>query len=132
MVLIDGSKYPERWASSEVWQSVKSSYRAVVSTPQVLLDALGHSFIKLGEDIGLLVFDEAHNATGNHPYSLIMNVHYRELRERKGTYPSLPGERPWVLGLSATASEYDLVQPSLKKEKLMCCYIEKPRKHCTA
>lgn len=42
-------------------------------TPQVLLDALRHAFLTL-ETVRLMIFDECHRTTGNHPYARIMKV----------------------------------------------------------
>lgn len=42
-------------------------------TPQILLDALRSAFLKL-EMIYLLVIDECHRTTGNHPYAKVMKV----------------------------------------------------------
>lgn len=45
-------------------------------TPQILLNALTKAFLKV-EMISLMVIDECHNATGNHPYARIMKVRAR-------------------------------------------------------
>ena len=45
------------------------------------------------DDIGLLIFDEAHHAIGDHPYNRIMKEAYHLLQEH---------ERPDVLGLTAS------------------------------
>lgn len=42
-------------------------------TPQILLDALRNAFINF-EMICLLIIDECHRASGNHPYVSIMKV----------------------------------------------------------
>ena len=42
-------------------------------TPQILLDALRKAFISL-EMVCLMILDECHRATGNHPYTKIMKV----------------------------------------------------------
>lgn len=42
-------------------------------TPQILLDALRKAFITL-DIVHLMILDECHRATGNHPYSVIMTV----------------------------------------------------------
>lgn len=73
----------------------------MVTTPQVLLDALRHGYIILGRDISLLVFDEAHHAVDNHPYNRIMQEFYFELPARPlDTAPDII--RPGVLGLTAS------------------------------
>jgi ERCC4-related helicase len=77
----------------------------MVSTPQVLLDALRHGYINLGRDISLLVFDEAHHATDKHPYNMIMREFYMQCSPRNSL--GLVGQadeiaKPWILGLTAS------------------------------
>ena len=59
-------------------------------------------YIDMGSDIGLLVFDEAHHATGKHPYNMIMKHHYFDLPPRTKSSNSTPRVRPMVLGLTAS------------------------------
>lgn len=49
------------------------SLQVFVMTPQILLNSLRHTFVKL-EQIKLLIFDECHHARGKHPYACIMVV----------------------------------------------------------
>jgi endoribonuclease Dicer len=42
-------------------------------TPGILLSCLRHSFIKMNM-IKVLIMDECHHVTGDHPYACIMNV----------------------------------------------------------
>lgn len=42
-------------------------------TPQILLDALRKAFLNL-DMVCLMIVDECHRATGNHPYAKIMQV----------------------------------------------------------
>lgn len=94
--LISGSKEPDQWKNSALWQTVLRNNRVVVTTPQVLLDALRHSYVSLSRDISLLVFDEAHHAVDNHPYNRIMQEFYFPLPV------SLGYQRPSILGLTAS------------------------------
>lgn len=73
----------------------------MVSTPQILLDALRHGYILMGRDISLLVFDEAHHATSKHPYNEIMRGFYHCLPPREGRDLN-DITRPFILGLTAS------------------------------
>ena len=55
--IITGADKVDYWSSQEIWDAVLENIRIVVSTPQVLLDALTHAFVRL-DQIALLVFDE--------------------------------------------------------------------------
>ncbi|CAO2832596.1 unnamed protein product [Amaranthus hypochondriacus] len=57
------------------WQKQLEEHEVLVMTPKILLDALSHTYIKL-EKIKVLIFDECHNARGNHPYARIMKDFY--------------------------------------------------------
>ncbi|KAF7327726.1 hypothetical protein MKEN_00352200 [Mycena kentingensis (nom. inval.)] len=108
VALISGANDPDHWRDASLWKRVLATNRIVVSTPQVLLDALSHGHIKLGRDIALLVLDEAHHATKNHPYRLIMVDFYKMCPPRN---PALDADmlvaapenvRPHILGLTAS------------------------------
>ncbi|TFL02067.1 hypothetical protein BDV98DRAFT_566611 [Pterulicium gracile] len=95
---VNGQLQPDQWKDRKMWRSVVDSHRIVVSTPQVLLDALRHGYLNLANDISLLVFDEAHHAVDDHPYNRIMTEFYH-------TIPPVvhpPGCRPRILGLTAS------------------------------
>jgi endoribonuclease Dicer len=98
--LISGLLQPDKWKSAHLWREVLNTHRIIVSTPQVLLDALRHGYVNLGADVGCLVFDEAHHAIDKHPYNLIMQEFYFPLPPR-GT-PAVSNCRPAVLGLTAS------------------------------
>ncbi|KAI0338992.1 P-loop containing nucleoside triphosphate hydrolase protein [Trametopsis cervina] len=99
--LISGASEPDQWRDAALWTGVLTSHRIVVSTPQILLDALRHGYVKLGYDVSLLVFDEAHHAQGKHPYNEIMKGFYVPLPPRQeGVRQDYV--RPAVLGLTAS------------------------------
>ena len=99
--LISGALEPDQWKNAELWANVLLTHRIMVSTPQVLLDALRHGYIILGRDISLLIFDEAHHAVDNHPYNRIMQEFYFNI-------PAEPTDvlsdivQPMILGLTAS------------------------------
>ena len=74
----------------------------MVTTPQVLLDALRHGYVNLGADISLLIFDEVHHAGKNHPYNAIMKEFYHVLPARDSPDATENCVRPMVLGLTAS------------------------------
>ncbi|RXW11418.1 hypothetical protein EST38_g14437, partial [Candolleomyces aberdarensis] len=101
--IISGSHHPDQWKNRDLWKAVVDTHRVIVSTPQVLLDSLRHGYIGLGEQIGLLIFDEAHHATDKHPCNLIMREFYfaLPLRPTEGGVSRVIC-RPAILGLSAS------------------------------
>ncbi|KIJ13098.1 hypothetical protein PAXINDRAFT_136464 [Paxillus involutus ATCC 200175] len=104
--LIHGGLEPKQWTDPNLWKDVLRKNRVVVSTPQVLLDALSHGYISLGREIGLLIFDEAHHANDDHPMNCIMRNFYFSLPVRQSTRTTSHGpvreERPMILGLTAS------------------------------
>lgn len=104
--LISGAAQPDQWKNATMWAQVLRTHRIIVSTPQVLLDALRHAYVNLGKDIGLLIFDEAHHAVDNHPYNRIMQEFYLALPPRPVTSTQVDTQvrpvRPAIMGLTAS------------------------------
>ncbi|KAH7909570.1 hypothetical protein BJ138DRAFT_1154965 [Hygrophoropsis aurantiaca] len=107
--LIYGALEPKQWKDPALWKGVLKSHRIIVTTPQVLLDALSHGYINLGQDIGLLIFDEAHHAVANDPMNRIMADFYFKIPPRHHPVKSstfqkkeFRSERPMILGLTAS------------------------------
>ncbi|GKV45609.1 hypothetical protein SLEP1_g52673 [Rubroshorea leprosula] len=57
------------------WQREIDKHEVLVMTPAILLRGLRHSFFKINM-IKVLIFDECHHASGNHPYASIMREFY--------------------------------------------------------
>ncbi len=55
--LLLGSDNVDKWAGPHVWEECLTNVRIVVSTFQILFDALQHAMVPLGA-LGLIVFDE--------------------------------------------------------------------------
>ena len=47
----------DKWTDQKLWDAVLTNVRVVVGTPQVLVDALTHGFVRMSR-LALLVFDE--------------------------------------------------------------------------
>ncbi|KAL5056162.1 hypothetical protein RYX36_036844 [Vicia faba] len=67
-----GAKGVDTW-NFESWQKEVKDNDVMVMTPQTLLDALRKAFLSI-EMICLMVIDECHQASGNHPYAKIMVI----------------------------------------------------------
>ncbi|MCJ1313096.1 Dicer-like protein 2 [Agyrium rufum] len=114
--VITGEDKVDLWKEQWIWDSILKGIQVVVSTHQVLLDALGNGFIHM-KRLALLVFDEgmdsdapcwiqlknqAHSTRDDHPSNRIMRDHYDSCRVRD------PNAVPHVLGLTAS--------PGIKKQ----------------
>nr|AUH15439.1 dicer-like 3 protein [Dimocarpus longan] len=71
-----GAMNVDKWNLNR-WQQEINQNDVLVMTPQILLDALKKAFVRL-EMICFIVFDECHHATGNHPYTKIMQDFYHK------------------------------------------------------
>jgi ERCC4-related helicase len=93
--LLSGNDNLDHWTEQITWDTVLYNIRIVLSTHQVLLDALTHAFVKMSR-LALLIFDEAHHCTLKHPAHRIMSDFYMSRVGSKGD------SFPKVLGLSAS------------------------------
>ncbi|KZT09260.1 P-loop containing nucleoside triphosphate hydrolase protein [Laetiporus sulphureus 93-53] len=126
--MISGASEPNQWKDAVLWQTLLATHRIIVSTPQVLLDALLHGYIDLGRDIALMVFDEAHHATAKHPYNMIMQQFYLALPRRFSSVTSADRVRPAILGLTASPIYGGNVELSFEAlERNLDCTIRSSR-----
>ncbi|KAL7074663.1 hypothetical protein ACQ4LE_005973, partial [Meloidogyne hapla] len=87
---ISGSTIKRKHERGEV-EKITRNNQVIVITAQVFLDFINHGLFDFSS-LAVLIVDECHHCLGElHPYRLIMN-HYRKL----------PGQRPRVLGLTAS------------------------------
>lgn len=93
--LLSGKDNPDHWTEQAVWDAVLHNVRIVLSTHQVLLDALTHAFVRMNR-LALLIFDEAHHCTLKHPAHQIMSDFYITRLNVNGDH------LPKILGLSAS------------------------------
>ncbi|KAJ4144630.1 hypothetical protein LMH87_003505 [Akanthomyces muscarius] len=123
--LVVGSDNVHTWGAS-TWKSLLDGTQAVVSTYQVLLDALDHAFVKL-DRLSLLIFDEAHNCVGSNPGGKLMKhfYHYKGPPEDADNHSA----RPAILGLTATPSMRAHVTGLEKLEKVLNARCISPSLH---
>ncbi|KAA6420863.1 MAG: endoribonuclease Dicer protein 1-like [Trebouxia sp. A1-2] len=76
-----------------------------VMTPQILLNALRHGFLKI-TDLNLLVCDECHRAVKKDPYNCIMQEFYHDR--------STEGVRPHIFGMTASPVNTRAKQTQMK------------------
>ncbi|KAI9644163.1 Dicer-like protein 2 [Ciborinia camelliae] len=91
--LLVGADGVDRWTEQRQWDSVLNNVKVVVSTYQVLLDALTHGFVRM-ERLSLIIFDEAHNCLNKAPGAKIMTSFYHPNKSKFSL--------PHILGLSAS------------------------------
>ncbi|KAL2021535.1 hypothetical protein VTK56DRAFT_7034 [Thermocarpiscus australiensis] len=93
--LIYGADNVDAWSSKPgVWDAVLLNTRVVVSTYQILFDAVTHALVPL-KSLSLIVVDEAHNCVGNNAVARLMREHFAVAKANR-----LPV--PHILGLTAS------------------------------
>ncbi|KAK9273139.1 hypothetical protein L1049_017946 [Liquidambar formosana] len=75
-----GAKGVDEW-NAKSWEKEVNEHDVLVMTPQILLDALRKAFLTL-ETVSLMIIDECHRATGNHPYTKIMKEFHHKSRNK--------------------------------------------------
>ncbi|KAH3946055.1 Dicer-like protein 2 [Parastagonospora nodorum] len=119
--LLSGKDNLDHWTDQGVWDDVLLNIRIVLSTHQVLLDALSHGFVKM-RNLSLLIFDEAHHCSLKHPAHRIMSDFYK---------PRIGTELPRILGLSASPIKTAKVtsEDLQQIERNLCATVKTPKLH---
>lgn len=117
---LSGNDAMDKWRDKGLWDAILKNVRIVVSTHQVLLDALSNAFVSM-DTLSLLIFDEAHNCVKAHPGSRIMRDFYRGRKDL-----GLPV--PHILGLSASPIMNSKLQSLEKIEETLDSICRTPVK----
>ncbi|CAI6332556.1 unnamed protein product [Periconia digitata] len=98
------------------WDKHFEKNMVIICTAEVLFQCMMHSFIGIHK-INLLIFDEAHHAKDNHPYSRIMKDYYM-------AEPDI-SKRPKVFGMTASPvdANKNISQVAMQLEKMLHCKI---------
>ena len=118
--LLLGKDGVEHWSSKAIWEDVLRDMQVMVSTYQVLADALRHSFVSMSR-LSLLVVDEAHHCNGKSAVNRIMKDFYHPAKHQGKPVPA-------ILGLTATP----LVKRKVQDLKLIESSLDlfNPVQHC--
>ena len=116
--VLSGNDNCEFW-SQKTWTEVLKGTRIIVSTHSILLDALVHAFVQI-DQLALLVFDEAHRATKDHPANKIMQKFY---------HSTSVTSRPSILGLTASPVINDKVESLEVLESNLDSISRSPKVH---
>ncbi|KAF7244727.1 putative ATP-dependent RNA helicase DDX58 [Varanus komodoensis] len=87
----------------------------IVMTPQILLNCLNDGTLSSLSLFTLMIFDECHNTTGNHPYSVLMSK-YLDLKFEQPNTPL-----PQIVGMTASLGVGNA--KDLKETKEYICKI---------
>ncbi|KAK3028012.1 hypothetical protein RJ639_040011, partial [Escallonia herrerae] len=100
------------------WKQQYDEFEVLVMTPDILLRALRHSFLKL-DMIKVLIFDECHNARGKHPYACIMTEFYDCLKSNGSRLPRIFGMTASPVKAKVSSSESIYWEQIRELENLM-------------
>ncbi|KAK7921146.1 RNase3 domain-containing protein [Apiospora marii] len=120
--VLTGNDNVDAWSDPSIWNAFLQNVNVVVSTYQVLTDAVYHAFVHLS-NLTLLVFDEAHNCTGRSAGARLM-ARYRD-------YKTSGRPVPFILGLTASpviGSDEDALE---KLEETLDAVCRAPSRHRT-
>ncbi|KAI0853755.1 hypothetical protein F5Y00DRAFT_59495 [Daldinia vernicosa] len=115
-----GADGVETWSDVRIWDNYLKNVRIVVSTYQVLLDAVNHAFVRM-DRLSLIVFDEAHNCRGKHSGAKIMG-RYRDSKNAGLPIPS-------ILGLTASPIVSSKLDTLEKIEQTLDAVCKSPSIH---
>ncbi|KAE9375393.1 P-loop containing nucleoside triphosphate hydrolase protein [Stipitochalara longipes BDJ] len=118
---LSGTDGVDRWTEQSLWDSILKNVKIVVSTYQILLDALTHAFVRM-ETLALIVFDEAHNCIGKQAGAKLMQNFYHK---RKAQGLSIPH----ILGLTASPVINSDPLSVIKIEETLDALCRTPKKH---
>ncbi|KAJ6909891.1 hypothetical protein NC652_020793 [Populus alba x Populus x berolinensis] len=105
--------------NAATWKNEIDKHEVLVMTPQILLNGLRHSYIKL-EWIKVMIFDECHHTSGKHPYACIMTEFFHcELKSGHRDLPRIFGMTASPIKSKGANSELDYWQQIRELEDIM-------------
>ncbi|KFO90755.1 putative ATP-dependent RNA helicase DDX58, partial [Buceros rhinoceros silvestris] len=92
----------------------------IVLTPQILVNTIEQGILSSLSIFTLMIFDECHNTTGNHPYNVLMT---RYLEEK---FDSCANQLPQIVGLTASVGvgSAKTVRETVEHICTLCSYLD--------
>ncbi|NXJ66538.1 DDX58 helicase, partial [Rostratula benghalensis] len=92
----------------------------IVLTPQILVNSIEEGILSSLSIFTLMIFDECHNTTGNHPYNVLMN---RYLEQK---FDSSANQLPQIVGLTASVGVGNAknVKETIEHICTLCSYLD--------
>ncbi|NXU92396.1 DDX58 helicase, partial [Xiphorhynchus elegans] len=92
----------------------------IVLTPQILLNSFKTGILRSLSIFTLMIFDECHNTTGNHPYNVLM-AKYLEQK-----FDSSAEQLPQIVGLTASigVGNAKTIEETIEHICTLCSYLD--------
>ncbi|NXE08515.1 DDX58 helicase, partial [Lophotis ruficrista] len=92
----------------------------IVVTPQILVNSIEEGILTSLSIFTLMIFDECHNTTGNHPYSVLMT---RYLEQK---FDSSANKLPQIVGLTASVGVGNAksINETIEHICTLCSYLD--------
>ncbi|KAM6033532.1 antiviral innate immune response receptor RIG-I isoform 2-T2 [Chlamydotis macqueenii] len=92
----------------------------IVMTPQILVNSIEEGILSSLSIFTLMIFDECHNTTGNHPYSVLMT---RYLEQK---FDSSANKLPQIVGLTASVGVGNAksINETIEHICMLCSYLD--------
>uniref|UniRef100_A0A8C3KTT3 RNA helicase n=1 Tax=Calidris pygmaea TaxID=425635 RepID=A0A8C3KTT3_9CHAR len=92
----------------------------IVLTPQILVNSIEEGILSSLSIFTLMIFDECHNTTGNHPYNVLMT---RYLEQK---FDSSANQLPQIIGLTASVGVGNAknVKETIEHICTLCSYLD--------
>ncbi|KFV49812.1 putative ATP-dependent RNA helicase DDX58, partial [Tyto alba] len=92
----------------------------IVLTPQILLNSIEEGIVSSLSIFTLMIFDECHNTTGNHPYNVLMTKYLQQ------KFGSSANQLPQIVGLTASVGigNAKTVEETVEHICTLCSYLD--------
>ncbi|NWX39171.1 DDX58 helicase, partial [Steatornis caripensis] len=92
----------------------------IVLTPQILVNSIEEGILSSLSIFTLMIFDECHNTTGNHPYNVLMT---RYLEQK---FDSSANQLPQIVGLTASVGVGNAksIKEAIEHICTLCSYLD--------